>query len=111
MYTFVIVWKPNIMIKRIPLILLLVLNVLLINAQAKRYIFMEHFTNTWCSICGSQNPKFYSVLKNYEGNYHHMTIHPSFPYNQCPLYNANKTENSLRANYYSVSSTPTVVIN
>ena len=101
----------HIMIKRLSLLIILVLSVLFINAQAKRYIFMEHFTNTWCSICGSQNPKFYSVLKNYEGNYHHMTIHPSFPYNQCPLYNANKTENSLRANYYSVSSTPTIVVN
>ena len=80
------------------------------NAQAKRYIFMEHFTNTYCGICGARNPSFYSLLTKYEGNYHHMTVHPSFPYTACTLYQANKTENSLRANYYAINSTPTLVI-
>ncbi len=86
------------------------------NAQAKRYIFMEHFTNTYCGICGARNPSFYSLLTKYEGNYHHMTVHPSFPYTACTLYQANKTENSLRANYYAINSiqrtacTPTLIV-
>ncbi len=99
------------LMKRILLLSLLIIQIASdINAQAKRYIFMEHFTNTYCGICGARNPSFYSLLTKYEGNYHHMTVHPSFPYTACTLYQANKTENSLRANYYAINSTPTLVI-
>ncbi len=81
------------------------------NAQAKKYIFLEHFTNTLCGVCGATNPRFYNLLKNYEDDYHHLSVHPSFPYSQCSLYQANKTENSARASYYNISSTPSVMIN
>ncbi|MEP7195994.1 MAG: Omp28-related outer membrane protein [Saprospiraceae bacterium] len=81
------------------------------NGQAKRYIFLEHVTNSNCSVCASSNPGFYSVLTPYEGKYHHLTIHPKFPYTSCVFYQANKTENDERTNNLGVTSTPTVVIN
>ena len=79
--------------------------------QSKRYIHLEHFTNTRCSSCGSINPGFYNVISGYEGSYHHMTIHPSFPYSSCALYQANISENTARTNFYGVTGTPTVVMN
>lgn len=82
-----------------------------INGQAKRYIFLEHVTNSNCGVCGASNPGFYSVLSGYQGSYHHLSIHPSFPYTSCVFYQANKTENNERAAFYNVNSTPTVVIN
>ncbi|MDQ3140876.1 MAG: T9SS type A sorting domain-containing protein [Bacteroidota bacterium] len=81
-------------------------------AQAKKYIFLEHFTNTRCGICASRNPSFYNLLfsPKYNNQYHHMTVHPSFPYNNCQLYLANTTENTIRTNFYSIGGTPTLVI-
>lgn len=79
-------------------------------AQAKRYIFLEHFTNSRCGVCASQNPGFFSRLQAYKNEYHHMTVHPPIPYSQCLLYQANPSDNSARANFYGIQGTPTVVI-
>lgn len=80
-------------------------------SQAKRYIFLEHFTNSRCGICASSNPGFYNLLTNYKNQYHHMTIHPPIPYPSCLLYQANPSDNNQRTNFYSILGTPTVVIN
>lgn len=80
-------------------------------SQAKRYIFMEHFTNSRCGICAGSNPGYYKLLDSYKGNYHHLSIHPSIPYSSCLLYQHNKNANTTRTNYYSIFGTPTVVIN
>lgn len=80
-------------------------------AQAKRFIFLEHFTNSRCGICASSNPGFYSLLENYKGQYHHISIHPSIPYSSCLLYQSNKEDNTARSSFYSILGTPTVVIN
>ena len=82
-----------------------------LNGQAKRYIFLDQVTNSQCGVCGASNPGFYSLLSNYAGSYHHLSIHPSFPYSSCVFYQANKTENNERASYYNITSTPTVMIN
>ncbi len=79
-------------------------------AQSKRYIFLEHFTNSRCGICASQNPGFFSRLQAYKNEYHHMTVHPPIPYSQCLLYQANPTDNVTRSNYYGIQGTPTIVI-
>ncbi|HEX5624732.1 MAG TPA: Omp28-related outer membrane protein [Saprospiraceae bacterium] len=81
-----------------------------LGAQAKRYIFLEHFTNTRCGICASQNPGFFNLLNNYKNQYHHMSVHPAIPYSSCLLYQANTADNAQRANFYSINGTPTVVI-
>jgi hypothetical protein len=80
-------------------------------SQAKRYIFLEHFTNTRCGICANSNPGFFNLLTNYKDQYHHMSVHPPIPYSNCLLYQANPAGNSARMNYHSIFGTPTVVIN
>ncbi len=82
-----------------------------LEAQAKRYIFLEHFTNSRCGICAGSNPGFYSLLENYKGQYHHISIHPSIPYSSCLLYQSNKEDNTARTTFYNILGTPTVVIN
>lgn len=78
---------------------------------AKKYLLIEHFTNSWCSICKSKNPGFYTTIAPYAADIHHISIHPSTPYPQCIFYQANKDENQARANYYSVTGTPRVALN
>ncbi|MCC6754700.1 MAG: Omp28-related outer membrane protein [Saprospiraceae bacterium] len=82
-----------------------------LHAQSKRYIFMEHFTNTRCGICAATNPGYYQLLSNYKGHYHHLSIHPAIPYSSCLLYQANKDDQDLRTSYYSIIGTPTIVFN
>lgn len=80
-------------------------------SQAKRYIFLEHFTNTRCGICAGANPGFYSLLTGYKNQYHHISFHPAIPYTSCALYQSNPVDNTQRTNFYNISGTPTLVIN
>jgi hypothetical protein len=81
-------------------------------AQVKKYVLLEHFTNTYCSICASQNPGFFQTI-GVETNtkIHHISIHSSVPYMQCPLYQANTTEQDARKTFYGLTSTPRVSVN
>ena len=79
--------------------------------QAKRYVLLEHFTNTRCPICANANPGFYNTIAGYEADVHHIAYHPSVPYSSCIFYQANTEENSARASYYSIFSTPRVFFN
>lgn len=80
-------------------------------AQVPKTILVEHFTNTYCSICANRNPGLFDNLANFP-NALHLSYHPSSPYKQCPLNQYNKEGNDDRANYYSVyGSTPLVVAN
>ena len=81
-------------------------------AQAKKYVLVEHFTNTYCSSCASQNPGFFSRI-SVETNtkIHHIAIHSSVPYQQCPYYQANKTEQDARKDFYGLTSTPRASLN
>ncbi len=81
-------------------------------AQAKKYVLVEHFTNTYCSICASQNPGFFSrIAIETNTKIHHIAIHSSVPYPQCPFYQANKTEQDARKDLYGVFSTPRASLN
>lgn len=82
----------------------------LAEAQYAKYELVEWFTNTYCGICSSRNPALRTVYNEYS-NLHRITIHPSVPYPQCPLYNFNKEDNEARKQYYGVSGTPTLFIN
>ena len=85
---------------------------LAVTAQSsKKYLLIEHFTNSWCSICKSKNPAFYTTIAPYKADIHHISIHPSTPYVQCVFYQANKPENQARANYYGVVGTPQIALN
>lgn len=78
---------------------------------AKRYILLEHFTNTRCPICANANPGFYNTIAGFEGDIHHIAYHPPIPYSNCLFYQANTVENSARASYYSIFGTPRVLFN
>ena len=86
---------------------------LTIAAQAQevpRRVVVEHFTNSRCGICANRNPAFYTNLNSQEGVLH-ISYHPSSPYSNCVLHQANAAENDGRTNYYDIyGSTPKLVI-
>jgi hypothetical protein len=84
-----------------------------IKAQnVKKYVLLEHFTNTRCGICAGTNPAFFTAINVEKNtNVHHMSIHSSIPYSDCKFYVANKTEQDDRAKFYALPGTPRVSIN
>ena len=87
--------------------------VLSVEAQslAKKYVLIEHFTNTKCPVCANKNPAFYNLIQQYPNDVRHLAIHPSFPYNSCLIYLANPAENSKRTSVYPITGTPQVAVN
>jgi hypothetical protein len=80
-------------------------------AQIAQTNIVEHFTNSNCSICASQNPGIYNTLSS-NPNVLHITFHPSAPYASCVFSMANPSENDARTNYYSIyGSTPRLIVN
>jgi hypothetical protein len=80
---------------------------------AKKYVLLEHFTNSKCSICASRNPAFYNLIGQpaHADDIHHISIHPPVPYNSCVFYLANPTENATWAALYDIQGTPRVAVN
>jgi hypothetical protein len=73
-------------------------------------VLVEHFTNTYCSICASRNPGFYSNLFQFPQAMH-IAYYPSAPYPACPLNQHNTAENDSRTNFYGIyGATPRIVI-
>ncbi len=80
--------------------------------QAKRYALLEHFTNTNCSSCASQNPSFFTTIKvETNPDVHHISYHWRTPYSNCVYYQANALPQDARADYYSVPGSPRVSLN
>jgi hypothetical protein len=80
--------------------------------NVKKYVLMEHFTNTNCGTCGFSNPSFFDVIKvETNKDVHHLAIHPSIPYSDCALYQANKAPQDKRSNLYALPGTPRVSVN
>jgi hypothetical protein len=96
--------------KKTILLLLWVLTGLSVaTAQAPKYVLLEHFTNTRCSVCGGANPSFYQNIGiNSNTKLHHISIHSSIPYSACVFYQANTTPQDARAGFYNVPGTPRV---
>lgn len=99
--------------KRSTLFLLLSTLPLFLWAQPlpKKYVLLEHFTNSRCSICASRNPAFYTLINQYPDDVHHLSVHPSVPYNNCLIYLANPAQNNARTAVYGISGTPRVALN
>ncbi len=78
-----------------------------LDAQSpKRYVFLEHFTNTVCGICASKNPPLFDKIADHPNDIHHISIHPPVPYTTCEFYNENTFENEALAIPYGISGTP-----
>lgn len=80
-------------------------------AQIARTAIVEHFTNTSCSICATNNSSYYNILTNYPDAVH-ISFHPSAPYVSDFFNQQNQTENDARTNFYGVyGGTPRLVVN
>lgn len=98
--------------KKLVLPLFLLLSATLIGQTLpKKYVLLEHFTNSRCSVCASKNPAFYNLIDDYPDDIHHIAYHPPTPYPNCVFYLANTTENAGRASVYGLNGTPRVAIN
>ncbi|MDP3928289.1 MAG: T9SS type A sorting domain-containing protein [Bacteroidota bacterium] len=92
-------------------ILAILLGISNANSQVPRKILVEHFTNTFCSVCANRNPGFFANVAAQQ-DVLQISIHPSLPYSQCFFNRQNKSENDARAQYLGVfGSTPRIVIN
>lgn len=80
-------------------------------AQVKKYVMIEHFTNSRCGICASRNPAFFNLIDDYPSDVHHISVHPPVPYNNCVFYLTNTADNNTMANVYGISGTPRVALN
>ncbi len=96
--------------KKIQLLLLLLIPLGLSSQSMRKYVLMEHFTNTNCPICSSNNPGIYAAVNNYPDDVHHIAIHPSVPYSDCALYQFNTEDNGARQSFYGVGGTPQVYL-
>jgi hypothetical protein len=80
--------------------------------QTKRYVLLEHFTNTKCPTCASLNPTFYSTIQvESNPNVHHISYHWKTPYADCVYYLASPTRQDARAAYYTIPGSPRVTLN
>lgn len=79
------------------------------DAQSKRYVLFEHFTQASCGPCAVQNPGFEEVVAQNEGKYHHIAYHTSWP-GVDPMYNVNPDEVDTRVSYYTVSGVPDITM-
>lgn len=93
------------------LLLFIIFSTSLISAQeVAKTVIVEHFTNTYCSVCASRNPGFYTNLNNHP-DILHIAYHPSAPYSACPLNQHNVNENDARTNFYGVyGATPRLAV-
>ena len=81
--------------------------------SAKKYLLLEHFTNSNCSTCASRNPGLFNLIDQlqYADDVHHISIHPAIPYPQCVFYQANTTENTAWSSLYTIQGTPIIALN
>lgn len=80
-------------------------------AQVPKTTVVEHFTNSNCSVCASNNPGIFATLRNYPDAIH-LTFYPSSPYAACIFSQQNTAENDLRTYLYNVyGGTPRLVVN
>lgn len=73
----------------------------------KRYVLVEHFTNTYCPTCANNNPNLYGVLNTHQDtDAYHIAYHWAIPSSNDLFYQANTGEVDTRSTYYSVAGSP-----
>lgn len=92
------------------ILLLLTLSISVAFAQAPKQVLIEHFTNTYCSVCGNANPNLNTNVASHP-DVLRITYHPSSPYASCTLNQHNISGNDDRTNQYGIyGATPRIVI-
>lgn len=80
-------------------------------AQAKRWVLLENFTNTGCGPCAQGNPIMLKTINSNLTKVHNISFHVNWPSASDPMYMANTASNTARTKYYKVSAVPTVKLN
>lgn len=81
-------------------------------AQSKRYLLLEHFTNTECTDCKEKNEQFYNnVLGNNLADVIHISYYAPYPSNSSFFHSQNPTDYTNAAEYYEINTTPQMVMN
>jgi len=80
-------------------------------SMVKKYVMIEHFTNSRCSTCASRNPAFFNLIDDYPQDVHHISVHPPVPFSNCVFYLANTADNTSMAAQYGINGTPRVALN
>ncbi|MFZ1730726.1 MAG: T9SS type A sorting domain-containing protein [Bacteroidota bacterium] len=81
-----------------------------LNAQARKIVLFEHFTNASCGPCASQNPLFeQNITAKNKGNYIHVAFHTVWP-GRDPMNAYNLTDVAARVLYYGVTGVPDMVM-
>lgn len=78
-----------------------------VDAQSKKYVLFEHFTQASCGPCATQNPAFEAVRAENLGTVHHIAYHTSWP-GVDPMNALNPTEVATRVSYYGVTGVPSM---
>lgn len=99
------------MIRILSLLFLLFLVFETVGQTAKRYVFTERFTNTFCVDCPAANNVFFDIVENHEGDMHHLTVHPNIPIAACPFYLETVNDNTARKDFHNVTEVPAVFLN
>ncbi|PCH67107.1 MAG: hypothetical protein COC01_06530 [Bacteroidetes bacterium] len=77
--------------------------------SSKKFVLFEHFTNTCCGPCASQNPYFQdNILAFNWGKIHHISYHPSWPCSDDPMYVPVASDVDQRVSYYGVTGVPSM---
>ena len=79
--------------------------------STKKFVLLEHFTNSKCSICAGSNPAITKTYDKFPDYVHHISFHPSVPYSTCQFYQLNTIHNDARAAVYGVQGTPLLYLN
>ena len=78
-----------------------------LNAQSKKFVFFEHFTQASCGPCATQNPDFEAVKAQNLSNVHHLSYHTSWPGTD-PMNSINPVPVQARVDYYGVTGVPSM---
>jgi hypothetical protein len=97
--------------KMLIFLLLTCFSALSASSQTPKRVVAEHFTNSRCSSCASQNPAFNNNLAA-NAEVLRISYHPTSPYANCIFAQHNPSENDARTNFYGLyGSTPRLAVN
>jgi len=80
-------------------------------AAPRQNVVLEHFTNTGCDPCASNNPILLSAMNSStRDTVIKISTHTWWPGATDPFYQWNITDNTNRTNYYGINSVPRIRI-